>query len=44
MEFVGSVFGIIAFVIAAHATQRLNKIEKILKDFDVVPKDFSSEK
>lgn len=35
-------FGIIGFVFAVIAWQRILKLEKKLKDFDVLPEDFFS--
>jgi hypothetical protein len=37
-------FGIIGFVIAVVCLVRINNIEKKLKQFDVIPRDFDSGK
>ena len=37
-------FGIVGFVMAISCLARINNLEKKLKQFDVIPRDFSSEK
>ena len=37
-------FGVIAFVMAMICLARINNLEKKLKQFDVIPRDFDSEK
>lgn len=44
METMGFTFGILGFVFALNALSRISNLEKKLKDFDVIPRDFSSEK
>lgn len=38
------VFGFLGFVMAAGALHRIRNIEKKLKQFDVIPRDFDSRK
>ena len=44
METMGFVFGLIGFVMASNAVRRISNLEKKLKQFDVIPRDFNSEK
>ena len=37
-------FGILGFVLAVVCLGRINNLEKKLKQFDVIPRDFDSEK
>ena len=37
-------FGLIGFVMAMICLTRINNLEKKLKQFDVIPRDFNSEK
>jgi hypothetical protein len=38
------VFGVVGFVMAVICLSRINNLEKKLKQFDVIPRDFNSEK
>jgi hypothetical protein len=44
METMGFTFGILGFVFALNAISRVANLEKKLKQFDVIPRDFDSEK
>jgi hypothetical protein len=37
-------FGILGFIFSLNALSRIGNLEKKLKQFDVIPRDFSSEK
>lgn len=37
-------FGVLGFVMAMVCLSRINNLEKKLKQFDVIPRDFNSEK
>jgi hypothetical protein len=38
------IFGLVGFVMAVICLGRINNLEKKLKQFDVIPRDFNSEK
>ena len=40
----GFIFGFLAFFMAAAALHRIRNLEKKLKQFDVIPRDFDSRK
>jgi len=44
METMAFMFGALGFAFGLNAFVRLNNIEKKLKLFDVIPRDFNSEK
>jgi hypothetical protein len=44
METMGFTFGIMGFIFSMAALQRIANLEKKLKQFDVIPRDFNSEK
>ena len=44
METMGFAFGILGFIFASNALVRIGNLEKKLKLFDVIPRDFDSER